>query len=129
MTAIIPMTLLVTSSPTHATLFWRLYTLGHFGLLPLLFRPVELLFKIVAYMSYMAFSTYALDISLTRVDKCGIGILAGVSVFGEVLHLLLFQPRGLLEFLPLMMTSLVCAIGLIGRWIHGGLLMLQQLQV
>lgn len=62
LTAIIPMTLLATSSRRATRLYLRTCTFGLFGLLPLLFRPEELLLKVVLFMAWMCGAIYILDV-------------------------------------------------------------------
>jgi len=135
MTAIIPMTLLATNSRHTARLYIRMCMFGLFGLLPLLFRPEELLFKVVLYIAWMCGAIYGLErihydrsggrrTVLTKVDLFAFATLAVVLVFMEVIHPIAFMPSGKLEFLPLMATSVICAIGLVWCWIESCNLMI-----
>lgn len=115
MTALIPLTLLVCRNDkrySHSLLFWQMSLWGLLGLFPLLFRPVELAFKVVSYVMFLtmcivfskeAFGTFRLVCSF----------LAGLVIV--VLEVLPIQ--GKWEFLPLMITSIICALGLAGCWI------------
>mmetsp|Transcript_14537 Transcript_14537/g.22011 ORF Transcript_14537/g.22011 Transcript_14537/m.22011 type:complete len:318 (+) Transcript_14537:174-1127(+) len=148
MTAIIPMTVLAVTSKENARLFLRLSSVGHFGLMPLLYRSNELLMKVCLHGSYFLWSLYLLEYVhgahskdmknstkdkdcsspnlLTIWDKAGLGIMGILVVYVEVIHPLeLFPQISKLEFLPLMMTSLWCAIILVGCWIHCGTIMLR----
>mmetsp|Transcript_27435 Transcript_27435/g.33246 ORF Transcript_27435/g.33246 Transcript_27435/m.33246 type:complete len:605 (-) Transcript_27435:135-1949(-) len=159
MTAIIPLTLLSTTSRQHAQLYIRTCAIGHFGLFPLLFRPIELTFKVSSYVVHLCLSVFLLEYVfqdgddgttakqfddsetesngsrnestglLTIWDKIGLGILALLLVFAEVIHPLYFQPRQKLEFLPLMMISVTCAIALVFCWVHSGVLMFRCLSL
>ncbi len=53
LTAIIPMTLLAPYSRRAARLYIRMCTFGLFGILPLLFRPEELLLKVFLFIAWM----------------------------------------------------------------------------
>ena len=133
MTAIVPLTLLATSSRLAARLFIRTCMFGIFGLLPLLFRPEELLLKVVLYTTWIFGAVYVLELVfdkgreqsnlsgeglLTNLDLLTFLVLACVLVFMEIIHPIKFMPSGQLEFLPLMVTSGVCAIGLLHCWIQ-----------
>lgn len=122
MTAIIPLTLLATESPQNARLYIRICTFGLFGLLPLLFRPEELLCKVLLYVAWMSGTIYALEqihgALLTRVDQLTFATLACVLLFMEIIHPIFFMPSGRLEFLPLMATSVICAVGLTWCWVE-----------
>ena len=131
---IIPLTLLATHSREKAQLFLRASSLGHFGILPLLYRPVELGLKTCAYITYMALSVWVLKMmssckdessgsvnsskKLTNVwDRIGLLVLLFVYVFMEVVHPLFLSNVERLAFLPLLMTSISCAVGLIACWL------------
>jgi len=61
MTTILPMSFLAITSKEYARLFIRLCIYGHLGLLPLLHRPVELLFKVVLHFMYILWIIYELE--------------------------------------------------------------------
>lgn len=125
MTAIIPLTLLATNTRQTARLFIRTCAFGIFGILPLLFRVEELPLKVMLYICWISGAIYGLErihyddekrSVLSTVDYFSFAILASVLIFMEVIHPIIFMPSGRLEFLPLMMTSVICAIGLICCW-------------
>ena len=59
---------------------------------------------------------------LRKIDKIGIGVLMAVFLYKELLHEFIFGADAF-EFLPLLLTSLCCALGLFFCWIRCGLLM------
>ena len=139
MTTIIPLTLLLPLSKQHAQLYVRTNILGIFGLYPLLFRVVEFPFKVCIYFLFLYVLLYVLQhnilqyeqqkeeqqtiSSITIIDKVLIGSICCVMIFMEIIHPLFIYPK--MEFLPLMITSLTVAIGLIGCWIHSAIIMYQ----
>ena len=138
------MTYLAVVSKEGARLFLRLSTIGHVGLLPLLFRPQELILKILLCFTYLTGSIILLELIhlpgdkintnessglLNCRDMLGLTFLILILVFSEVLHPLLFKPKRLMEFLPLMMISTFCAMGLMMTWIHCGRMMLRYLRL
>jgi len=129
MTAIVPLTLLATGSRRAARLYFRTCLFGIFGLLPLLYRVQELPLKVVLYVGWMCGAAHVLEqvhaeprdggqTVLGTTDLVSAGILALVLLFAEVVHPIAFRPQGKLEFLPLMTTSVVCALGLGWCWIE-----------
>jgi alpha-1,3-glucosyltransferase len=99
MTAIVPMTLLATNTCRMARLFIRTCMFGLFGILPLLFRPEELLFKAVLYIGWMCGVIFAIETIhlddrsgsrrrtvLTTIDLLSFVTLACVLIFMEVIH-------------------------------------------
>lgn len=162
MTAIVPMIFLSVTDRTSARLFLRMSTLGHFGLLPLLHKPTELLLKILLHSCYLVLSitllekihhTKSLSSSgicsmleeenigsapscplpvqsdldtgplLKTWDKIGLGMMAFILLYTESLHFVIFG-HDKMEFLPLLITSVFCAVGLIMCWFQCGLVML-----
>ena len=119
LTALIPLTLLVEPTPRgeyHNVLFWNVSLWGLLGLLPLLFRPIELAIKLSSYLAYMALASCLLNTSpkskwLEHVQYGSVGIVTLVVGLLEVVPI-----QGKWEFLPLMITSIACASGLLGCW-------------
>jgi alpha-1,3-glucosyltransferase len=127
MTAIIPLTLLAPTSVENGRLYIRMTAIGVLGLFPLLFRPVELPLKAASYMGFLALAVQALEEMLgttsllTSLDFAGMIVLICVLMFLEIIHPLVLFPT--MEFLPLLITSTICAVGLFGCWIQTGRLM------
>mmetsp|Transcript_17233 Transcript_17233/g.25465 ORF Transcript_17233/g.25465 Transcript_17233/m.25465 type:complete len:490 (-) Transcript_17233:819-2288(-) len=121
MTAIIPLATFC-HDKNDKRLFLRLNTFGLVGLFPLLFRPIELPLKLMSLISYMAL-TYHLfgEIKMMRIDWLGLAFVFVVVWFLEIFHPIAIFPR--MEFLPLLCTSITCALGLIVCWISAGNLM------
>ena len=152
MTALIPMSLLSLISKNNARIFLRMLSIGNFGLLPLLYRPVELCFKIFINIAFLGLSIFLLKsvheenriiyISqpkkgqiraenkplITQLDILLLVIMSTILFFAEAVHPFFFKPHDLWEFLPLMLTSLYCALGLLGCWIQCGKAMFNSLQ-
>ena len=61
LTAIVPMTLLAPYSRRAARLYIRMCTFGLFGILPLLFRPEELLLKVFLCIAWMCGAIFILE--------------------------------------------------------------------
>jgi hypothetical protein len=147
------MTLLATQSLEHARLYLRLSALGHFGLIPLLFRSVETPLVICSYMAFSTLAHYLLQSSsfcsrmnhrndnnngdnnnnnnnnvlivlTTQWDRCGMYcVLPALAFLLLVVHPLVLQPRERMEFLPLLATSVVLALGLLWCWYESARLM------
>ena len=132
MTAIIPLTLIATTSINSARLFVRTCMFGLFGLFPLLFRPEELLIKSFLFLTWMLLTICGLEsllmgvskeTLLTNIDMVSMTVLSVVFVFMELIHPVIFMPNGKLEFLPLMTTSVVCSFGLFYCWMQSAVQM------
>mmetsp|Transcript_26925 Transcript_26925/g.45820 ORF Transcript_26925/g.45820 Transcript_26925/m.45820 type:complete len:584 (-) Transcript_26925:829-2580(-) len=134
MTAIIPLTLLATTSCYSARLFIRTSYLGIFALLPLLFRTEELLLKVALYVTWLSGAIFTLEsvvpkgkgseTLLTLFDYMAFFIMTCLLVFMEVIHPIVFLPSGRFEFLPLMATSVACGIGLLYCWMESSVIMI-----
>jgi alpha-1,3-glucosyltransferase len=129
LTALIPLTLLAPSCVELTRLYLRTCAIGLLGLFPLLFEPGELLLKVLSYVAFLAMAVYLLETRhgvslLTTVDVVGMAVLGMVALFLEVIHPLLLYPW--MEALPLLLTSVVCAVGLIWYcWLESGRLMMR----
>jgi alpha-1,3-glucosyltransferase len=118
MTAIIPLTILI-QGESERRLYFRMNVFGLIGLFPLLFRPVELSFKVFSYLAFMGFILNAYSgLYLSKLDVWMIGLLSMLILYSEILHPLLIHPH--MEFLPLMSVSVFCALGLISCWLDSG---------
>lgn len=118
LTALIPLTLLVGpggfSYEIHNVLFWNTTVWGLLGLFPLLYRPVELALKLCCYVGYLGLASVLLKAPPKWTYQIEFFTFATVTA---VIVLLEFVPLlGKWEFLPLMVTSIVCAFGLLGCW-------------
>ncbi len=117
LTALIPLTLLVEPSPSgeyHNVLFWNVCLWGLLGLLPLLFRSIEFSLKLSTYVTYMGLASHLLQTPpqwMKNVQYASIGIVGSVIFILDILPI-----QGKWEFLPLMVTSITCAVGLLGCW-------------
>lgn len=117
LTTLMPLTILVEPSSRveyHNLLFWQSSIWGLLGLFPLLFRPVELVFKLGSFLCYMGLTSYLLKTPPPWMQDRQHDALAVVSFVILLLECVPIQ--GKWEFFPLMATSLACAFGLLGCW-------------
>ncbi|KAK3747080.1 hypothetical protein RRG08_046467 [Elysia crispata] len=143
---IIPLTLLVKYSREDAKLFLILSTTGYFSLFPLLFTPFENLLKVLLFLqatifsflaikslfsdkvketsSPTAFLAQSLDTLrlplLSLVESAYLWGLAALGIFNSGLPLRLFGSDLFtrLPFLPLLLTSVYCAVGVVYCWLQ-----------
>ena len=135
MTAIIPMAFLAFTCEDCARLFLRMSTVGHFGLMPLLYEPAELFVKVLLNGCYLALGIWILEgvhgkqrkaNLLQGCDQVGLAMMVFLVAYAEGFHTILFG-ADTLEFLPLMMISFFCAIGMVYCWIQSGIIMVKSL--
>jgi len=62
-------------------------------------------------------------------DYAIFGSVMVLLYFTEILYPLLFKQHSRMQFLPLMMTSMLCASGLIGCWIQSGFIVSHASQI
>ncbi|XP_069134127.1 dolichyl pyrophosphate Glc1Man9GlcNAc2 alpha-1,3-glucosyltransferase-like [Argopecten irradians] len=122
---ILPMSLLVIEKKKDAQLFLILSTVGHYSLFPLLFTPAEsvikvalvLIFTLYAFTSLGNVYRFPWTIPLPLLSKLESVYVLGIvplELFNSLGHPLLFRR---LPFLPLMLTSVYCAIGVTYCWL------------
>lgn len=128
MQALVPLAIPAVQSPTNAARLTVLSAAGLYGLLPLLFRPQEYLPKMAITAGYLALLPALLRHvhrkALHKAPQAGalLSWSQRVYVYGFVLlelqnsvvHPLVLGQR--LPFLPLMMTSVYCALGVVWVW-------------
>lgn len=125
---IIPFTLIMLETPEEKKLFFLLSTAGHFSLFPLIFTPAEAPIKILYFIAF-TFATYRflstnsstssatekpLLNSMEKAYVAGIGI---VQFYVGIGHGLLGL-NDALPFLPLMIISCYCSVGIMYVWIR-----------
>ncbi|XP_056386057.1 probable dolichyl pyrophosphate Glc1Man9GlcNAc2 alpha-1,3-glucosyltransferase [Hyla sarda] len=122
--SILPLSLLAVSSAKDAGIYLILTTVGHFSLFPLLFTPQELPIKILLMAIFTVFSFSSLK-ALFRKEGKLLNCVEALYVFGlvplgllcEVIYPLTpWQQR--LPFIPLLLTSVYCALGIAYSWIR-----------
>nr|CAG4647935.1 EOG090X06YP [Moina brachiata] len=125
---IIPYSLLAILNPHDARLFLILSITGHVSLFPLLFTPFENVIKVVviagfsiASYSFLAALHYDEKAKVTLVnfkswEKIYLAGLVFVGLFESCLHSF-FDPLGHLPFLPLLIMSVYCSVGILYVWV------------
>ena len=134
MTALLPLLILIdTETPTAMNLLvWQTSWWGLLGLVPLLFRPDEWMFVWSSYGGYALLLDQWAPLQgddrrpsiWTRLVQFT-SRLFGVGIF-LVLHAIPIPGGGKWEFLPLMVTSTICALELIPCWISCLAVVLQE---
>lgn len=126
---IIPLSLLAVASVNDARVFLILSTVGHYSLFPLLFTPKETPIKVCLFCTYTLFTFLAMNrlhkskgkrfFSLPLLSFLESLYLIGLIplfVYTDGLHILLGLSEKL-AFLPLLMTSVYCALGVMYSWV------------
>uniref|UniRef100_A0A336MBL2 Alpha-1,3-glucosyltransferase n=1 Tax=Culicoides sonorensis TaxID=179676 RepID=A0A336MBL2_CULSO len=119
---LIPLTLLSIDDKFNARMTLFLGTLGYYSLFPLLFKPNLLFIKIGLYSAYTALTVIAFNKLYHRRNLLKnheiiylYGLL-GLFVYENFLHYIL-NFNIIFPFLPLMLTSVYCAIGVLYFWV------------
>ncbi|XP_043928635.1 probable dolichyl pyrophosphate Glc1Man9GlcNAc2 alpha-1,3-glucosyltransferase isoform X2 [Protopterus annectens] len=129
--AILPLSLLAVKGKKEAGIFLVLSTTGHLSLFPLLFTAQELPIKILLMLLFTVYSFSALR-DLFREDRllswlevlylCG---LIPLGIFCELFYPLTpWKER--FPFLPLLLTSVYCALGVMQSWLKLYILLLNE---
>ncbi|KAG2436974.1 hypothetical protein HYH02_011406 [Chlamydomonas schloesseri] len=137
--ALLPLAVDAVCSRLAARRFLVLSTAGHYGLLPLLFRPEEYGTKILLVLSYFSGAAVALGAlhgdaaspharAAKARGKRNVGLALGwlqraylagfiaVELYCSVVHERVPALRERLPFAPLMLTSVYCSLGVLGVW-------------
>jgi len=132
---IIPMSLQASSGKNEARWFIITAIVGHFSLFPLLFNVTETPIKFLFLWIHAVSSTYTLyyitkdpirskkepenaaqAIGLTLLERIYLYGLILIQAFYSIIHPLLFHDK--YPFLPLLLVSVYCAIGLFYVWVR-----------
>ncbi|CAK9818052.1 Probable dolichyl pyrophosphate Glc1Man9GlcNAc2 alpha-1,3-glucosyltransferase [Anthophora plagiata] len=120
LTAIVPLCVLAVIDRNDARVFLLLSSAGHTALLPLLYPSNLVPLKILLLLVYMIVSILLLtrnfkEYLLYSHEYVYVTILPVLTVYETIFHKLIFGDK--LPFLPLAITSVYCAIGVIYSWI------------
>lgn len=123
-TIIIQTLLIFSSSNTGTNIFFQLLGVGVFSLFPLFTNTQELFTKTLLYITYLLLVYYILRERLLknkielRFTKIIYASLFCLFCFVEIIHPTYFNKNGKIsyQFLPLMVTSLICSIFLVIIW-------------
>eukprot|EP00929_Paragymnodinium_shiwhaense_P063625 TRINITY_DN31791_c0_g1_i2.p1 TRINITY_DN31791_c0_g1~~TRINITY_DN31791_c0_g1_i2.p1 ORF type:complete len:389 (+),score=24.71 TRINITY_DN31791_c0_g1_i2:85-1251(+) len=133
--ATVPLGLICTDTVVDARLYLLMSWIGHYSLFPLLFEPAEEPIKVCLYLGHLCLSYFCLrwyhngrtasrgggstGLSFTSLEIIYLIGLVPLYVFTNVVHPRTFrQPDGStrLPFLPLLLTSEYCTLGLVYTW-------------
>ncbi|KAM3532357.1 hypothetical protein NHJ13051_000343 [Beauveria bassiana] len=123
---IIPFSLIALRDRRHLSTFRPLAVAGHVSLFPLLFTPAEFPIKTVYTLLWLVIFLTAFDrltpasskprtFLLDRFNTLYIALCIPLVIYTSLVHQLVFGRR--LEFLPLMLTSVYTAVGVVGSWV------------
>jgi hypothetical protein len=133
--ALVPLSLVASrKNPQEAHLFLRLAGLGIFALFPLFTHPRETPSKLLVYCCFMRVSgilvspqsngaSFPFRCPIDAAFACALGVLFFLA---EIIHPLFLKPRGVLEFLPLMLISVTCAVGIFLCWCDSAKRLIQE---
>ncbi|CAH1971281.1 unnamed protein product [Acanthoscelides obtectus] len=125
--AIIPLTILSIMETVDGKTFLFLSTVGHYSLFPLLFPPYLLLIKVLLLLLYTVYAFHSLykmyPLAICRfslpllnpAESIYLLGLAAVFLYENVVHPALGL-QNKFPFLPLMLTSAYCSLGVIYAW-------------
>lgn len=113
----------------EAQVYILLCIVGHYSLFPLLFTPFELIIKVLLLLIHSLYAvqnlsnlfdikqsmTFALPL-LSKLESMYIVCLIFLFIYENVIHTLLGW-KDKYPFLPLMLTSVYCAIGVFYCWV------------
>ncbi|XP_078246328.1 dolichyl pyrophosphate Glc1Man9GlcNAc2 alpha-1,3-glucosyltransferase isoform X2 [Pogona vitticeps] len=121
--AILPLSLLSVERSREANLYLVLATTGHFSLFPLLFTAPELPVKILLMLLFTVYSFSSLKAVFRKqgpllnwLETIYLTGLIPLEIFCEIIFpFTAWMPK--FPFLPLMLTSVYCALGIMYAWL------------
>ncbi|OCT93293.1 hypothetical protein XELAEV_18016359mg [Xenopus laevis] len=132
--AILPLSILSVTSAKDAGIFLVLSTTGHFSLFPLLFTSPELPIKVLLMLIYTVFSISSLRAMFRRerallswLETLYLWGLVPLGAFCEVVYPLTPWHQHL-PFVPLLLTSVYCSLGVSYSWVRLSISALADLQ-
>ncbi|XP_037071401.1 probable dolichyl pyrophosphate Glc1Man9GlcNAc2 alpha-1,3-glucosyltransferase [Pollicipes pollicipes] len=117
--AVVPLAVLALRSQTEARLYLLLSAAAHVSLFPLLHGPAETLGKVLAALLHAGYAAHALPATGAALSRPQAAYLAGLAplvLYHTVGHRLLGL-HGRWPFVPLLLTSLYCALGVLYCWL------------
>ncbi|KAG8456735.1 hypothetical protein GDO86_002498 [Hymenochirus boettgeri] len=122
--AILPLSILSVTSAKDAGIYLVLTTTGHFSLFPLLFTAQELPLKVLLMLIFTVFSVSSLRSMfrrdrrlLTPIDVLYLCVLVPLFIFCEIVYPLTSWQQQF-PFVPLLLISVYCAVGVTCSWIR-----------
>ncbi|XP_038264609.1 probable dolichyl pyrophosphate Glc1Man9GlcNAc2 alpha-1,3-glucosyltransferase isoform X1 [Dermochelys coriacea] len=120
---ILPLSLLSVESPKHAGIYLTLTTTGHFSLFPLLFTPPEITTKILLMLLFTVYSFSSLRALFRKegpllnwLETIYLIELVPLEIFCEIVFPLTSWKLKF-PFIPLLFTSVYCALGITYAWL------------
>ncbi|KAJ3021377.1 glycosyl transferase [Thoreauomyces humboldtii] len=124
---LIPLSLAVQRSPNHGRAFYILSYVGCYSLFPLLFKPAETLTKTLILATFAIFGHHALRVlhsgaprhhtfHLKSHETAYLALSAPLFLYAEIAFPLLDDGSDTRAFLPLLLTSVYCAGGILYGW-------------
>lgn len=122
---IIPLSIMSIVDSKDASIFLLLSTVGHYSLFPLLFPSSLLLIKLILLILYQSYAFYSLsNLYNLHSQKCRLPLLstleslyivglAPLFIYENFIHFALIKT---LPYLPLLLTSVYCSVGVIYSW-------------
>ncbi|XP_074839378.1 dolichyl pyrophosphate Glc1Man9GlcNAc2 alpha-1,3-glucosyltransferase isoform X3 [Carettochelys insculpta] len=121
--AILPLSLLSVESPKYAGIYLVLTTTGHFSLFPLLFTSPEIPIKILLMLLFTVYSFSSLSALfrkegplLSWLEVVYLIQLVPLEIFCEIVFPLTSWNLQF-PFIPLLLTSVYCALGITYAWL------------
>ncbi|ORY33541.1 dolichyl pyrophosphate Glc1Man9GlcNAc2 alpha-1,3-glucosyltransferase [Rhizoclosmatium globosum] len=122
---LIPLSLVATRTRRHAQIFYILSCAGYLSLFPLIFKATETPTKVIVFLLYAMTSSHFLafltketaankserGLQLNILERLYVYGMGPLYIYAELVHPFVFGSR--LEFLPLMLVSVYCSVGVL----------------
>lgn len=119
---LIPASILSVKDKNQASLYFFLTTISYYSLFPLLFKNFEYPIKLVLFIASVLYNyeslryQYRENFKLNKIEIFYLSLVVILEFYSSCLHFVISFDKKL-PYLPLMLTSVYCAIGVMYSWI------------
>ena len=119
---LIPLSLLAINDRKFSSIFFFISTIAYYSLFPLLFTNFEYLIKLILFICSVLYNyqslkyQYGKKFLINKIEFFYLSLIILLEFYNSVLHFM-FSFDKKLPYLPLMITSVYCSIGIIYSWV------------
>ncbi|RNA17987.1 dolichyl glycosyltransferase, partial [Brachionus plicatilis] len=119
---LIPLSLLAVNNRKFASVYFFISTIAYYSLFPLLFKNFEYPIKVILFIISVLYNyeslkyQYSKKFKINKIELVYLSLIIILELYNSILHFVLSFDKKL-PYLPLMITSVYCSIGIIYSWL------------